>query len=150
MSATNENFGVESPVPADATSTVVVNLPQTPTITQDGEGVDPAMVIGDPAIAGNITPANVCVYADGINPVSYMGDAPIVTFDVVFSVAITCPVTNTVETYKVVKRIGVDRLKMAECAKMSMPVAVLEQKQPIAEAKALYSASDMRRLAGVK
>ena len=125
-----------------------IELPLVPTITQDGEGVDPSTVIGDRGAMG-ISPANVCIYADCINPISYMGDDPIIAFDVVFSVAVTCPETNTIETYKVVKRIGVDRMKMADQAKSTTPVSVLEAKDEGAEKAKAAQKVRARQLAGL-
>ena len=127
-----------------------VELPPVPSITTpDGVGVDPAIVMGSPD-TGALDPKNVTVYANSINPVSYMGDSTIVAFDVVFSVGCVCPESGRTETYQVVKRIGVDKMKLANDAKSSTPVSIVEAKVPAAPEKFLISKERMRTIAGLK
>ena len=108
---------------------------------------DPVMTMGDPTTEMDMK--NVTVYANSINPVSYVGDDPIVAFDVVFSVGMTCSDGST-KTYQVVKRFGVDRMKMANDAMHSTPVSIVEAKKPASQERFLVSTERARAMAGLK
>jgi hypothetical protein len=122
-----------------------------PMATSNDIGGDPSVVIGAPESTAELTSINV--YADSINAVSYQITSPVAAFDVVFSVSIVDPEDGTARTYKVVKRIGVDRMKMARDAESSVPVSVVEAQQPaapvIAEAH-LVSRERALAIAGIK
>ena len=110
---------------------MTVELPPVPTMTTpDGQGIDPALTIGAPAVNPTMDPSTVMVYADSINAVAYTGDSTIISFDVVFTVSCVCPESGRTESYKVVKRIGVDKMKLANDAKSSVPVSIVEAKAP--------------------
>lgn len=97
-------------------------------MTMPGDTVDSSIAIGNP-ITKDLDPSSITVYANSINPVSSMGDSAIVAFDVVFSVSCVCPDSGRTSTYQVVKRIGVDKMKMANDAKMSTPISIVEAKK---------------------
>lgn len=83
--------------------------------------------IGTPK-SGAIDPSTISVYANTITPVSYMTDsAAVAAFDVVFSVGIIGE-DGTSKTYQVVKRIGIDKGKIAGEVLSSTPVSVVEAK----------------------
>jgi hypothetical protein len=115
---------------------------QLPTVTTPDATPDPSITIGAPTSTADMK--NVYVYANSINPVSSMGDDPIVAFDVVFSVSCTCP-DGTTKTYQVVKRIGVDKMKMAADAESTTPISIVEAKKP----NGGYSTSRAKILAGL-
>lgn len=121
----------------------VVSLPPVP-ITSDS--MSDTIAIGTPA--SEHSPRNITVYANSINPISYNDDDPVVAFDVVFSVGIACEDGST-KTYQVVKRIGVDRQKMASDAQATTPVSIVEAKKPLKES-ASYTTARFKALAGLK
>jgi hypothetical protein len=115
-------------------------------MTTDVSSSDDYIAMGDPSTPKEMDPESVYVYANSINPVSSVG-TNITAFDVVFSVSCTCPDTGTTSTYQVVKRIGVDKMKMASAARSSTPVSIVESKKP---EQFNYSASRLKALAGLK
>jgi len=123
---------------ADGGYAAMVNLPATPLSTTD------STITVSPAVS---PVKNVTVYANSINPVSYGDDDPIVAFDCVFSVGIVCPDTGSTKTYQVVKRIGVDRMKMAADAESTTPVSIVEAKKP---GQFLTSTARLKALSGLK
>jgi hypothetical protein len=120
---------------------------EVPITVPDGDVVDASIVIGAPTVAA-LDPSHISVFANSINPVSYANDSAIVAFDVVFSVGIVCPDSGRTETFQVVKRIGVDRMKMANDAKSTTPVSIVEAKKPVQEGG--VSTARFRALAGLK
>lgn len=107
--------------------------------------------IENPTVANNdMTPSSISVYAHSINPTSYMGDDNIASFDVIFSISITDQATGSITTHQVVKRIGVDKMKMAYNAKMTTPVSVVEAKKPAPKEESRISSDRIKALAGVK
>lgn len=98
------------------------------TVQMDDVDLTKDVTVGDP-ISHEMDASSVTIYANSINPVSSMGDAAIVEFDVVFSVGCVCPESGRTSTYQVVKRIGIDKLKIANDAKKSTPVSIVESKQ---------------------
>lgn len=124
--------------------------PEGMEITTD-VSTDGSVVLGDPVSQDAERSQDVVyVYANGISSGSEVPDTNIVTFDVTFSVSCTCPDTGKGSTYQVIKRIGIDKMKMAQDAKMTVPVSIVEAKQePVVESFS-YSANDFKRLAGLK
>lgn len=120
-------------------------IPMVVPITSDSE--DSTIAIGSP-VSDQHDVKNVTVYANSITPVSYGDSDPVVAFDVVFSVGIFCGDGST-KTYQVVKRIGVDRMKMAADAQSTTPVSIVEEKKPLKEDK-FFSTARMMALAGLK
>ena len=123
---------------------MTIELPSTPSIPYDD-----SVTMGSPAVSPSLEAKDVTVYALSINPVSSMGDSPIVAFDVIFSVNCTCPESGRAETYQVVKRIGVDKLKLANTAKSSTPISIVEAKATPAPTSFL-STDRARVIAGLK
>ena len=121
-----------------------VELPPVP-ITSDTVG--DSIAIGTP-MASQQDARRITVYANNISPVSYNDDDPVVAFDVVFSVGIACDDGST-KTYQVVKRIGVDRKKIAADAESTTPVSIVEAKKPLKE-NHNYSTARFKTLAGLK
>ena len=119
-------------------------------MSASGAGDDAAIAIGD--IAANdptMDPSKITVYAGNISPVSYSGSDPISCFDVVFTVGINCDGVS--KTYQVVKRIGIDKCKIAAQASANAPVSVVESvKETIQQTKPVISeVQKFRRLAGL-
>lgn len=142
--------------PSPSADDIEVTLPSDAITKDDGEN---APLAGDTAASADITvsnpvthdldPKQVYVYANSINPVSSMDDSTIVSFDVVFSVSCTDPNNGTASTYQVVKRIGVDKMKMVNDAKMSTPISIVEAKTPTKAPMGLSTAR-FKALAGLK
>ena len=134
-----------------AQAAMTVSLPPVPVMTTpDGQGIDPSMVMGSPTVNPSMEAKDVTVYANSINPVAYTGDSAIVAFDVIFSVATICPESGRTETYQVVKRIGVDKMKLAHEAKSATPVSIVEAKQSAPAEQFLVSKERARRIAGLR
>jgi len=126
---------------ADGGYATMVSLPATPISTPDSTVT---------TVTSSAPVKNVTVYAQSINAVSYGDDDPIVAFDCVFSVGIVCPDTGSTKTYQVVKRIGVDRQKMAADAESTTPVSIVEARKPEEKGKFLTNTARLRALAGLK
>lgn len=108
---------------------------------------DASVVIGSPDIAHD--PSCISVYAESISASgSYDPESPVCTFDVVFSVGIR--EGDCSKTYRVVKRIGIDKVKLACDAECSTPVSVVEEKSETRKAEATATARRMRILAGLE
>jgi hypothetical protein len=111
---------------------------------------DPTMAIGSPAPA-HVDPKTITVYANSINPISFSGDADgVAAFDIVFSVGVNCGETS--KTYQVVKRIGIDKARIAAEVENAQPMSIVEAKPaPVVEEKkqVITEVQRMRRLAGL-
>lgn len=120
-------------------------------LAKDGMESNGGISMENPPVQNNdVVPTSVYVYANSINPVSSMGgDSTIVAFDIVFSVSSTDHV-GTVCTHQVVKRIGIDKMKMFNDAKMSTPISVVEAKKPAPKEESRISSDRIKALAGVK
>lgn len=122
-------------------------------MSPSGVGDDVSIAVGDVAETdSSMDPSKIAVYAATITPVSY-GDAdPIACFDVVFTVGVNCDGAS--KTYQVVKRIGIDKCKIAAQASASSPVSVVEDVKPVVkesqQTKPVKSELEIfRRLAGL-
>lgn len=102
-----------------------------------------SVVVGSPT--SEYAPSQVTVYAQSITPNAYTAESVVATFDVVFSVGVMCE-DGTSKTYQVVKRIGIDKCKLADEAMRTTPVSIVESKKE--EAKA--TAKRFRILAGLE
>lgn len=137
------------------TNEMAINLPMigVPPMGADTEApmpepeIDTSVVVGSP---DNSRPASVIsVYADSITPSgSYDETSTVCTFDVVFSVGIR--EGDTSKTYRVVKRIGIDKVKLACDAECSSPVAIVEHATEAKKALAAAQAKRMRQIAGLE
>lgn len=153
---TNEMDGSYLPgaqmAPSPSTDDIEITLPSMAVTSSDGDNApdltkDSDVTIGQ--VTHDIRPENVYVYANSINPVSSMGESTIVSFDVIFSVSCTDPDGGTTSTHQVVKRIGVDKMKMVNDAKMSTPISIVETKTPTKTPMGLTTAR-IKALAGIK
>ena len=103
------------------------------------------MTIGMPC--SELEASAVTVYATSITPVSYdANDGPVVAFDIVFSVGVNCG--DSTKTYQVVRRIGVDKVKLATTAQSTTPVSIVEAKNALSK-DADETRKRFRRLAGL-
>lgn len=108
------NLPIVSPAP------IASQEPSTAPVPTD------SVVVGAPAAYHD--PARVTVWTDSITPANLdAADAGVAAFDIVFCVGISCE-DGSCKTYKVVKRIGVDKCKIACEAECSSPVSVVESK----------------------
>jgi hypothetical protein len=104
------------------------------------------IAIGAPA--ADLDCKNISVYANSITPVSYGAVDTVAAFDIVFSVGVNCG--DSTKTYQVVKRIGIDKSKLAATAQSSMPVSIVEAKSAALKEEAAATAKRFRRLAGLE
>lgn len=118
------------------------------TMTAPEMDYDDSITIGSPM--SSYEPSAVTVYANSINPVTYaMSNDNITAFDIVFSVGVNCG--DSTKTYQVVKRIGIDKMKLAAAAESSTPVSVVEEKKSKAlKEDAEATRKRFRRLAGLE
>lgn len=109
---------------------------------------DTTMAIGTPA---SVTPCErITVYANQITPIEYANSAsPVACFDVVFSVGVQCE-DGSCKTYQVVKRIGIDKCRIAAEVENSAPVSIVEAKKPDEKVKVSEAVVRARRLAGLE
>jgi len=109
---------------------------------------DETMVIGSPDNGRD--PSQITVYSQSITPVSYNENAgSVAAFDIVFSVGINCG-EGVTKTYQVVKRIGIDKVKLACDAECSTPVSIVETKSDALKEEAAAQRRRFRRLAGLE
>lgn len=84
-----------------------------------------SIAIGAP-MAEPVDPKTITVYANSINPISYNGEADgVAAFDIVFSVGVSCG-DGSCKTYQVVKRIGIDKTKIAAEVESESPMSIVE------------------------
>lgn len=113
----------------------------------EAPAVDPSVVIGSPAHSHH--PSCISVFAESISTSgAYDADSPVCTFDVVFNVGIR--EGDVSKTYRVVKRIGIDKCKLACDAECSTPVSIVEEKSAAKLAEAAATAKRFRVLAGLE
>ena len=124
-------------------------------MSPSGYGDDVSIAIGDVADTDPALDASkITVYAGSISAVSYSESDPIACFDVVFTVGMNCDGQS--KTYQVVKRIGIDKIKIAAQASAGSPVSVVESVKPIKVVKesqqtksVITDVQKFRRLAGL-
>jgi len=121
------------------------DMQAVPELPPEATGMDD-VTISNPVPSNEMTPDMVYVYANNITPVNTEPGNAIVSFDVVFSVSCTDPVTGSTSTHQVVKRIGVDKMKMANDAKMTTPISIVEAQAPLINA----TKERFKALAGLK
>jgi len=107
---------------------------------------DETMVIGSPDVSRQ--PADVSICAENIQPCGgYDPECEVCTFDVVFNVCIR--EGDTSKTYRVIKRIGIDKVKLACEAECSAPVSIVESKAAALKEQADATTRRFRHLAGL-
>lgn len=138
------------------TNEMTINLPMVSVPPMAAEPVahpaaepafDPSVVIGSPN--SSMHPSCISVYAENITASgAYDPECEVCTFDVVFNVGIR--EGDTSKTYRVVKRIGIDKVKLACDAECSTPVSVVEHAAEAKKAEAAATAKRFRILAGLE
>jgi hypothetical protein len=146
------NLPMMSPSPMASTGSA-----ETAIVMPANGAEDTSITIGDP-VPDAIDPQSITVYANSINPVSYgMTDDGIAAFDIVFSVGVMCGETS--KTYQVVKRIGIDKKKLAGDVEKETPMSIVETKAakpevkpeaPIKKVGLTEQTIRMRKLAGLE
>jgi hypothetical protein len=116
-----------------------------PVISYD-DASDATIAVGSPA--GSFCASDITIYSNSITPVQYNGSDEVACFDVVFSVGINCDGVS--KTYQVVKRIGIDKCKIAQEASCSTPVSIVESKSEALKEEAAATRKRFRRLAGLE
>jgi hypothetical protein len=94
-------------------------------------------------------PFKVTIYVESIRPTEYGSTDKIACFDLVLSVGIFCDDGKT-KTYSLVKRIAMDKERIAKQAECGAPISIVEKQ---AEAKGILATptlSRLRRLAGLE
>lgn len=106
---------------------------------------DDCVTVGAPTVNSK----NVVVYADKISSVSFDETELIAFFDVTLCVAIIAEDGKS-KTYQVVKRIGIDKQRIAAEAEKTIPITIVESQQKITEDKQrVETVKRARRLAGL-
>lgn len=109
--------------------------------------IDDTIVIGSPSNSRH--PSTVSVYAESINSAgTYAGDCEVCSFDVVFSVGIS--EGDVSKTYRVIKRIGIDKVKLAQEAECATPVSIVEEKTEAKKAATAAQTKRFRQMAGLE
>lgn len=135
-----------------------INLPMT------GVGT-----VGSPVPSIDCTPAplppeveaskcdHIYVYVEGCPQVNQIPDTSMISLDLVLNVSVTNPSTGTCSTYKVVKRLSMDKCKLAVDAETLTPFQVVEgegePEDPAlveAEMKEFYHKREVMRKAGIQ
>jgi hypothetical protein len=96
---------------------------------------------------------HIGVYMDSAQVMNYDPKSPTVLVDMVLSVSVTDPATGSTKNYKMVKRISMDKCKLACDAEHLTPVQVVEaEDDPVEVAKIMeeyYAAQRAREIAGL-
>ncbi len=150
-STTNEmNMPMISAPALGVTGDVTAQI--SPEVSYDTEpGPAPApmsasIAVGSPA--DSFCASDITIYSNSITPVQFGSADEVACFDVVFSVGINCDGVS--KTYQVVKRIGIDKCKIAQEASCSTPVSIVESKSAAKQEEAAATAKRFRRLAGLE
>jgi hypothetical protein len=107
---------------------------------------DETMVIGSPHMSHDASCISIC--AESIQPCGgYDPECEVCTFDVIFNVCIR--EGDTSKTYRVIKRIGIDKIKLACDAECSAPISIVESKTEALKEQASATTQRFRRLAGL-
>lgn len=119
--------------------------------TTNGEP-DETVVIGSPVDEiEKCDAAQINVYSSSFTASEYgPSDSNIVSFDVVFTVTISDNNSTNCKTYQVVKRIGVDKCKLAAEASSGTPISIIEAKKVVDQKPILSEAKRFKRLAGLE
>lgn len=113
----------------------------------DTPSIDSSAVIGSPMTPRE--PSCISVYAESIlQSGAYDPECNVCSFDVVFNVGIR--EGDISKTYRVVKRIGIDKVKLACDAECSTPISVVEHNEEAKKAEAAATAKRFRILAGLE
>lgn len=110
-----------------------------------------SITIGNPAPEVVVQDSSsITVFANSINATSYNEKSDIVSFDIVFAVGVIGE-DGSSKSYQVVKRIGIDKCKIAAEAEKTTPMSIVEGKKEVKEQKPVISeAKRFRILAGLE
>lgn len=127
----------------------VISLPVMGTQGMDDNqpAADSSITVGTP---GQVhSPACVSVYAESIAACgAYDPTCGVATFDIVFNVGVL--EGNTSKTYRVVKRIAIDKCKIACEAECAPPISVVETKAEEKKAETAAAVKRFKILAGLE
>ena len=137
-----------------------INLPMTGVGAVGNMAVEPAVdMTASVAVPADVCPTkcnHISVSVDQATITNYDQENPCVCVDVVLSVSVNNPETGGGSTYKMVKRISFDKVKLALQAETMTPVQVVEaaeqEEDPVIveqEMKAFYAAARAREMAGL-
>lgn len=109
------------------------------------------------AVPPDISPEHkhITVNLDSTQLVCYNAEEPCVTFDMVLNVSICDPQLNNTRYFKMVKRLVMDKVKLALQAETMVPVQVIEAEteeskaKKLAEESAAAAATRAKQLAGL-
>jgi len=137
-----------------------INLPMTSVGSVATSPAVPPIDCTPAALPADVAPGeakHIYVYADGIPQVNQDRDMSMIFMDLVLNVSITNPTTGTCSAYKVVKRLSMDKCKLACDAEVLTPYQVVggeaepeDEALVEAEMKAFYHAREVRRKAGIE
>ncbi|MBT9137510.1 MAG: hypothetical protein DDT31_00041 [Syntrophomonadaceae bacterium] len=129
--------------------TVTAQASPTSEISHDTEFSSiSASIIVDP-LEDSFCASNITVNPNGITTAQFGGNEEVAHFDIVFTVCINCG-DGVSKTYQVVKRIGVDKCKIAQEASYSTPVSIVESKNTALQEEASATRTRFRKLAGLE
>jgi hypothetical protein len=113
---TSENFDLD-----------MSQIGQSTAVMSTGREPNTSIAIGTPA--ASMPCERITVHAQTIQTTDYgASSAPVACFDVVFNVGVQCE-DGSCRTYQIVKRIGVDKCRIAAEVEHSMPVSIVEEKK---------------------
>lgn len=124
MSQINE-FGINLPM---------VGIP--PMTSPEPAPHDCTAQVSLPAEIDPMQHSHISVYAEGCPQINTTEGSSMISMDLVLNVSISNPVTGTCSTYKIVKRLSMDKIKLAHQAELETPFQVVEGEAVIAARKA--------------
>jgi len=127
-----------------------LNLPQQDVTVSAEPEFSSDVALGEPS-CDTLQPSHISVFADKVCPNQYCGeDERVISMDIVFVVNIYNTKTFMTESYNVVRRIGVDKLSLAQSAMCTTPMAVLENKDTgVADDVTAAAIKKLKVLAGI-
>ena len=149
-----------SGAPMSTVNEFALNLPITSpgmevSATQAVAGYSPVDVTAGyslPADIDNTAVDHISVSVDGANVINYDPSQPMVLVDMVLTVTVQNPTTAGMSSYRMVKRLSLDKLKLACDAEHMTPVQVVEEDDPLEVAQIMeqfYVAKRAREIAGL-
>jgi hypothetical protein len=126
-------------------------VPDESAVVMPDSAEDTSMTISSPEVEVAKAVSSVYITASSINSTTYNDDSSdIAMFDVVFTVGVIDD-NGTSRSYQVVKRIGIDKNKIAAEVQSYTPVSIVEgKKQDLTPKKAVLSETQrFKQLAGL-
>ena len=144
---------------SEALNEFAINLPMTGVGAVGSIATEPPCdVTANIAIPKEVSPTqcdHISVYVDQATVTNYDQNNPCVCVDIVLSIGVNNPQTGSGSTYKMVKRISFDKIKLALQAETMTPVQVVESEKEddpiiVEQENATYAAVlRARSLAGI-